>query len=147
MIVRVEGERIDHQTTDQTKCVFSRLLTPFLLSLSQIDETKEFINTQLNEARNRIIRLSLNIEMCMLGLTFGACFGSIFGMNLMSGLEQDPHAFSVVNESLNKSSIQFKSKTFFLSTGYLGTGMNHFTHSHKWLGPRRIIQGEVSLYR
>ena len=85
--------------------------------------------------------------MCMLGLTFGACFGSIFGMNLMSGLEQDPHAFSVVNESLNKGSIQFKSKTFFLSTGYLGTGMNHFTHSHKWLGPRRIIQGDVSLYR
>jgi len=48
----------------------------------QIDETKEFINTQL--------------EMCMLGLTFGACFGSIFGMNLKSGLEEDEHAFSVV---------------------------------------------------
>jgi hypothetical protein len=50
----------------------------------------------LNEARNRIIRLSLNIEMCMLGLTFGACFGSIFGMNLKSGLEDNDSAFSVV---------------------------------------------------
>ena len=39
--------------------------------------------------------MSLNIEMCMLGLTFGACFGSIFGMNLQSGLEQNEFAFSI----------------------------------------------------
>jgi len=41
------------------------------------------------------LRMSLNIEMCMLGLTFGACFGSIFGMNLKSGLEDNEVAFSV----------------------------------------------------
>ena len=41
--------------------------------LAQIDETKEFINTQLNEARNRIIRMSLNIEMCMLGMIVKKC--------------------------------------------------------------------------
>jgi hypothetical protein len=34
--------------------------------------------------------------MCMLGLTFGACFGSIFGMNLKSGLEDHDSAFSIV---------------------------------------------------
>ena len=68
--------------------------------LAQIDETKEFINTQLNEARNRIIRMSLNIEMCMLGLTFGACFASVFGMNLRSGLEDHPLAFYLTVSSI-----------------------------------------------
>ena len=37
--------------------------------------------------------MSLFIEMCMLGLTFGACFASVFGMNLRSGLEDHPMAF------------------------------------------------------
>lgn len=61
--------------------------------LSHIDEAKENINKLMAEARNRIIRLSLNIELSMLGLGFGAFLGSVFGMNLMSGLESDPNAF------------------------------------------------------
>jgi len=72
--------------------------------LGRIDETKEFINTQLNESRNRIIRMSLNIEMCMLGLTFGACFASIFGMNLKSGLEDHELAFYITVGSIIVSS-------------------------------------------
>ena len=37
--------------------------------------------------------MNLFMEMCMLGVTFGACVGSIFGMNLDSGIESDPYAF------------------------------------------------------
>jgi len=75
------------------RCDLEEIQLVVTTMLAQIDETKEYINTQLTEARNRIIRLSLNIELCMLGLTFGACFGSVFGMNLTSGLEDDPNAF------------------------------------------------------
>jgi len=44
--------------------------------------------------------MSLFIEMCMLGLTFGACFASVFGMNLKSGLEDHPFAFYLTVLSL-----------------------------------------------
>lgn len=64
--------------------------------LVQIEETKEYISMQINEARNKIIRMSLNLEISMLGLTFGACVGSLFGMNLNSGLEENPNAFLTV---------------------------------------------------
>jgi hypothetical protein len=46
---------------------------------------REFINTHLNETRNRIIRMNLFMEMFTLGVTFAACASSIFGMNLKSG--------------------------------------------------------------
>jgi len=45
---------------------------------------REFINTHQNEARNRIIRMNLFMEMFTLGVTFAACASSIFGMNLDS---------------------------------------------------------------
>ena len=48
--------------------------------------------------------MSLNIEMCMLGLTFGACFASIFGMNLKSSLEDHPYAFYLTVSSIIVSS-------------------------------------------
>lgn len=68
--------------------------------LLQLDDTKEYITTQVNESRNRIIRMSLSIEMCMLGLTFGACFASLFGMNLKSGLEDHGFAFFITVGSI-----------------------------------------------
>jgi hypothetical protein len=40
--------------------------------------------------------MNLFMEMCMLGVTFGACVGSIFGMNLNSGIEDNPYAFFLV---------------------------------------------------
>jgi len=45
----------------------------------QISDTREFINTHLDEARNRIMRMSLVMEMCMLGVSTGAVISGIFG--------------------------------------------------------------------
>ena len=58
-----------------------------------------------NETRNRIIRMNLFMEMCMLGVTFGACVGSIFGMNLNSGIEDHPYAFFLVTSFLILGSV------------------------------------------
>ncbi len=63
--------------------------------ISQMPECHVF----QNETRNRIIRMNLFMEMCMLGVTFGACVGSIFGMNLNSGIEEHPYAFFLVSTS------------------------------------------------
>ncbi len=46
-----------------------------------------------SETRNRIIRMNLYMEISTLGVTFAACASSIFGMNLNSGIEEDPYAF------------------------------------------------------
>jgi hypothetical protein len=60
---------------------------------AQIEDTMELIALHLNGQRNRIIRLSLIMEMLALTAGSGAFIGSIFGMNLLSGLEGHPSAF------------------------------------------------------
>jgi len=75
------------------KCDLVEIQREIQSMLVQIEETEEYISLQINEARNKIIRLSLNLEISMLGLTLGACIGSLFGMNLSSGLEENPNAF------------------------------------------------------
>ena len=64
---------------------------------------REFINTHLNEARNRIIRMNLFMEMFTLGVTFAACASSIFGMNLNSrnNLMQNDSIVNIFTAALN----------------------------------------------
>lgn len=64
--------------------------------MAQIEDTMELINTHLNGQRNRIIRLSLVMDMCALTACCGAMVGSAFGMNLTSGVENHPLAFYYV---------------------------------------------------
>jgi hypothetical protein len=40
--------------------------------------------------------MNLYMEISTLGVTFAACASSIFGMNLNSGIEEDPYAFYLV---------------------------------------------------
>ena len=47
--------------------------------LGQISDTREFIQTAMDEARNRIIRMSLTMEICMLGVSIGAVISGVFG--------------------------------------------------------------------
>ena len=49
-----------------------------------------------NETRNQIIEMNLYMEIATLGVTFAACVGSIFGMNLNSGIEEHPFAFHLI---------------------------------------------------
>ena len=40
--------------------------------------------------------MNLYMEIATLGVTFAACVGSIFGMNLNSGIEEHPFAFHLI---------------------------------------------------
>lgn len=60
-----------------------------------IDDTNQFISAHLDSVRNKILRMSLMMEMGALALGSGAVVGGIFGMNLTHGLEEHPHAFFV----------------------------------------------------
>ena len=45
--------------------------------------------------------MNLYMEIATLGVTFAAMISSIFGMNLNSGIEEDPYAFFLVAISPN----------------------------------------------
>lgn len=60
-----------------------------------IEDTNQFIGAHLDSLRNRMIRMSLFMEMGTLSIGSGALIAGIFGMNLTHGLEADPVAFYV----------------------------------------------------
>jgi len=60
-----------------------------------IEDTNQFISAHLDSVRNKMIRLSLFMEMGALALGSGAVVGGIFGMNLTHGLENHPSAFFI----------------------------------------------------
>jgi Magnesium transporter MRS2-like len=59
----------------------------------QIVATDEFVAIQLDATRNRIMRLSLLLSMGTFSVTTCGLTSAIFGMNLVSGLEEHPAAF------------------------------------------------------
>jgi hypothetical protein len=58
-----------------------------------IEDTNDFINIHLNSIRNRIIKMSLYMEMGTMAIGTGALTAGIFGMNLTHGLEEHSTAF------------------------------------------------------
>jgi len=66
--------------------------------------------------------MNLFMEMCMLGVTFGACVGSIFGMNLSSGLV-NRHQISLCYLTVNNFSLKEENPyAFYLTTMFLVIG-------------------------
>ncbi|XP_040583437.2 uncharacterized protein [Lepeophtheirus salmonis] len=71
-----------------------RELESQILSMkTMIEETNDFINTHLNTLRNKIMRMSLFMEIGTLSAGTGALVGGILGMNLSNGFEEHPTAF------------------------------------------------------
>ncbi|KAL0477497.1 mitochondrial inner membrane magnesium transporter [Acrasis kona] len=60
---------------------------------SDIQSTQEFIEICLDSIRNRMIQLELRLSIASLSLTSGTLVAGLFGMNLMSHLENNPFAF------------------------------------------------------
>merc|ERR1712168_1715039 len=60
-----------------------------------IEDTNQFISAHLDSVRNKMIRLSLFMEMGAVALGSGAVAGGVFGMNLTHGLEDHPTAFLI----------------------------------------------------
>eukprot|EP00096_Caligus_rogercresseyi_P007378 TRINITY_DN25223_c0_g1_i1.p1 TRINITY_DN25223_c0_g1~~TRINITY_DN25223_c0_g1_i1.p1 ORF type:complete len:433 (-),score=112.91 TRINITY_DN25223_c0_g1_i1:296-1594(-) len=63
---------------------------------TMIEETNDFINTHLNTLRNKIMRMSLFMEIGTLSAGSGALVGGILGMNLTNGFEEHPSGFLLV---------------------------------------------------
>merc|ERR1712223_1697989 len=58
-----------------------------------LDDTDDFVNTHLSTMRNKIIRMSLFMEMGMFSIAVPALLAGIGGMNMTHGFEEHPIAF------------------------------------------------------
>ena len=65
-----------------------------------VEETNQFINTHLDTVRNRMIRMSLFMEMGTLSLASGAVIAGVFGMNLLHGMEESSTAFYLTSGAM-----------------------------------------------
>ena len=63
----------------------------------QIQAAEELVSLRLDTSRNQLLIVDVAISTCALGVCLGAYIGSIFGMNLQSGIEETPHVFTVVS--------------------------------------------------
>jgi len=61
-----------------------------------IEDTDQFISAHLDSVRNEIIKLSLFIEIGALVMASGAVVSGIFGMNLLSRIEEFEHGFMLI---------------------------------------------------
>ena len=58
-----------------------------------LDDTDDFVNTHLSTMRNKIIRMSLSMEMGMFSIAVSALLAGVGGMNMTHGFEEHPLAF------------------------------------------------------
>eukprot|EP00917_Polyrhabdina_sp_WS-2016_P023617 GHVP01051179.1.p1 GENE.GHVP01051179.1~~GHVP01051179.1.p1 ORF type:complete len:181 (-),score=18.71 GHVP01051179.1:63-605(-) len=66
-----------------------------------IRSTERQFNLRMGILRNRILQVDLYASMIHLGLGFGTCISGIFGMNLLSNLEENPHMFVAISSTIS----------------------------------------------
>ena len=120
-----------------------------------IEDTNQFISAHLDSVRNKMIRMSLFMEMGALALGSGAVVGGIFGMNLTHGLEEHPSAFIITlggitvimtgifagfNANYNKLKVDTTSAQSFLALKNFFTYVDdlEFIVNKKQLNPREF---------
>ncbi|KAL9656154.1 hypothetical protein ABK040_007772 [Willaertia magna] len=58
-----------------------------------LDDTQEFLEVCLDSIRNKMMQMELKLAMAAFALTCGTLIAGIFGMNLLSHMEDHPYAF------------------------------------------------------
>ena len=62
----------------------------------QITSTEELVTMKLDAIRNRLLYISTMVSIASLCVATASLVGSIYGMNLLNNLENDPNAFAQV---------------------------------------------------
>lgn len=61
-----------------------------------VNDTEDFINIDLDSHRNQLIEIDLMLSFAMFISSLYTLVTGVFGMNLDSGLQEDPNAFREV---------------------------------------------------
>merc|ERR1712083_89968 len=72
---------------------FDEILDRLQLLLDELSMHERSIGFRVNQQRNEIIRMNLRLSVLTSGFAGGALGAGIFGMNLQSFLETNPHMF------------------------------------------------------
>jgi len=90
-------------------------------TLQRIEMQRTMADLKLKNERNRIMRLELMVSICGLATGITAAIAGLFGMNLLSGLEESTHAFPAVVAASGAGSA--------LLVGFLVRGIGRFNAS------------------
>jgi hypothetical protein len=63
------------------------------MHLEDIEGKQELAAISMDNYRNKILNLNLNLGIAEVSIALGTFFTSVFGMNLTSGLETTPYVF------------------------------------------------------
>lgn len=63
------------------------------MHLEDIEGKQELAAISMDNYRNKILNLNLNLGIAEVSIALGTFFTSVFGMNLASGLETTPYVF------------------------------------------------------
>ncbi|KAH7344857.1 hypothetical protein B0J17DRAFT_637141 [Rhizoctonia solani] len=69
-------------------------------NLQRLNSASQHLTLLLSSTRNRLLHLEIRLEIAMLAMSAGALPAAIFGMNLVSHLEEHPWAFWEVTASI-----------------------------------------------
>lgn len=62
----------------------------------QIQTSQDILNISMSSYRNQITKVNVQMAFATVGLSVGTVGAGLFGMNLLTGLEQHPQAFLIV---------------------------------------------------
>lgn len=63
----------------------------------RIENSQDLMEIALDNARNKMMKVNVHMAMAGCGLSMATVWAGLFGMNLVSGLEDDPSAFIYVS--------------------------------------------------
>jgi magnesium transporter len=97
------SEEILHEESDEPELILEAYLQQSIsntnaldLLRNQVTTTEELMNMKLDSVRNRLLYINTVVSLLTLAVGIGSFIGSIFGMNLYNGIEEDPNAFRQV---------------------------------------------------
>lgn len=76
-------------------------------ALQAVKATENATQIRLDAMRNRVLRLDIFLNLGAVSVGVGGLVAGVFGMNLLSGIEEDPAAFWIVSGISFLTSIMF----------------------------------------
>lgn len=76
-------------------------------ALQAVKATENATQIRLDAMRNRVLRLDVFLNLGAVSTGVGGLVAGAFGMNLLSGLEEDPIAFWIVSSIAVTTSVMF----------------------------------------
>jgi magnesium transporter len=103
----------------------SSVLQEVIYLKRRVDSTQELLAIQLDNYRNNIIRINVHLTMASVGMALSTTVAGLFGMNMLSGLEEHPYAFWWTTMATTTAGI------------FVYAGVHHMLHSSTGTGSHK----------